>query len=320
MARFRDAAEFAPTLAAAAEQLRISATAVEKDYWVSEVLRCLVSGFRDDFIFKGGTSLSKCYRLIKRFSEDVDILVLPGTRGRGAVDTVMKAMAAAAADGVGGEATAVGASETGRHRAYEIRYPATRPPTALIRTSVLLEMGVRGGPQPNQQVEVTCLLGDALAGAGTDLAEFSDLAPFEVAVLHPGRTLLEKLVIAETLGQQLAADPSAKVPARHGRHFYDIYELLGDSRVLDFLADRDQVAHVLADVEDVNRRYFADGLVDIRPPGGFADCRAFDVGCEVSVALKAYYEGAMPELYFGAGPLPSWAAICERVAGARQLL
>ena len=71
MARFRDSAEFAPTIDAAAARLGISPAAVEKDYWVSEALRALASGYGDDFVFKGGTSLSKGYRIIERFSEDI---------------------------------------------------------------------------------------------------------------------------------------------------------------------------------------------------------------------------------------------------------
>jgi predicted nucleotidyltransferase component of viral defense system len=61
VARFRDSNEFGPTLDAAAERLGISPTAIEKDYWVSEVLRALAHRFEGDFIFKGGTSLSKGY-------------------------------------------------------------------------------------------------------------------------------------------------------------------------------------------------------------------------------------------------------------------
>ncbi len=166
VARFADLAEFGPTLDAAAEFLSVSPTAVEKDYWVSEVLRVLSRDFAGDFVFKGGTSLSKGYRLVGRFSEDIDILVVPGERGRGATDKLMKAMADGAAEGIGGSARGVGGSETGRHRSYEIGYPATREPTALIRTSVLLEMGVRGGTHFHEPVPISSLLGDTLEAAG----------------------------------------------------------------------------------------------------------------------------------------------------------
>jgi hypothetical protein len=106
-------AEFSPTVDAAAEQLGILPVAVEKDYWASEVLRVLQSDFDDDFIFKGGTSLSKGYRLIERFSDDVDVLVLKNDRGRGALNGLMKRMGLKAAEGVGGTATPWGQAESG---------------------------------------------------------------------------------------------------------------------------------------------------------------------------------------------------------------
>ncbi len=320
VARFTDLAEFGPTLDAAAERLGISPTAVEKDYWVSEVLRVLSRDFDGDFVFKGGTSLSKGYRLVQRFSEDIDVLVVPGKRGRGATDKLMKEMADTAATGVGGSATRVGGSETGRHRSYEIAYPATREPTALIRTSVLLEMGVRGGPHPHAPVPISSLLGDTLEAAGTDLGEFDDLKPFEVAVLHPGRTLLEKLVLIHTLAQQFAAGTGGSIDRRSGRHFYDVYQLLGDRQVLDLLADRDQTEQVMRSVEEINRAFFGGDGIEVRPAGGFATCPAFNATSDISTGLRAAYEATMPELYFGAGPLPAWEEICRRVAEQRPLL
>lgn len=320
MARFADSGEFGPTLDAAAERLGISPTAVEKDYWVGEVLRVLGRDFESDFIFKGGTSLSKGYRLVERFSEDIDVLVLPGERGRGTTDKLMKAMADTAATGVSGSATGVGGSETGRHRAYEIAYPATRTPTALIRTSVLLEMGVRGGPHPHALAPISSLLGDALEAAGTDLSEFDDLKPFEVAVLHPGRTLLEKLVLIHALAQQLAAGTGESIDSRSGRHFYDVYQLLGDQQVLDLLADRDQTEQVMRSVEEINRAFFEGDGIEVRPTGGFGTCPAFDSTNEISTQLRAAYESTMPELYFGAGPLPTWEEVCGRVTKHHALL
>jgi hypothetical protein len=320
VARFRDADEFGPTLDAASERLGISATAVEKDYWVSQVLKVLADKFAGDFVFKGGTSLAKAYRIVERFSEDVDILVLPGERGRNATDTLMKKMAESAAAGLGGTSEAVGGRETGRHRSYQVGYPATRQATALIGTSVLLEMGVRGGPQPQEARPIGCLLGDVLAGAGTDLSEFEDLAPFEVSVLHPGRTLLEKLVLIHALAQLLVAEPSTPIPPRNGRHFYDVYQLLGNDRVCKLLEDRNQVYEVMASVEEITRQHFGGGHGEVRPEGGFAACPAFDRDSEVSTLFRAGYETTMPELHFGKTPLPSWEEICARVGDTATLL
>lgn len=321
MARFRDSAEFGPTLDAVAESLDISATAVEKDYWVSEVLRVLVARFRDDFIFKGGTSLSKGFGIVERFSEDIDILVLPRDRGRGTVDRLMKAMGEAAAAGIAGEASPFGGAETGRHRAFAVSYPATRAATALIQTRVLLEMGIRGGHHPHEPVAIGSLLGTALEDAGTTLAEHEDLQPFEVLILHPGRTLLEKLVHIHELSLRLVADAHLEPDSRSGRHFYDVHQLLGTQRVIDLLADHDQTLQVIASIDEINRTYFdATKGASVRPEGGFAISPAFDPTTSVSARLRAAYEATMPELYFGTGPLPSWEQICDRVTQHEALL
>jgi predicted nucleotidyltransferase component of viral defense system len=320
--RFRDRTEFGPTIDAAGERLGISPTAVEKDYWVSEVLRVMASEFAGDFILKGGTSLSKGYRLIQRFSEDIDILVLPGSRGRDATDKLMKRMSDRAAAGVGGTATRFGEAETGRHRSYDIHYPTLRSATDLIRTSVLLEMGVRGGAEPSDSMAIGYVLGDVLAEAGTDLSDFSDLGPFEVVVLHPGRTLLEKLVGVHAEARRLAADPFRAADRRTGRHFYDIYELLADQPVRDLLADRSAVERILEEVAATTLAHFTKPgeTVEVRPPGGFANSPAFKLASDVSERLRAAYEETMPELYFGTGRLPSWEAIARRVIENRGLL
>lgn len=312
---FRESVEFGPTLDAAAERLGISATAVEKDYWVSQVLRVLSAGFSDDFVFKGGTSLSKAFGIVERFSEDVDLLVLAGARGRGGVDKLMKSMADAAAAGLGGEKSPVGASETGRHRSYEIKYPATREATSLIATSVLLEMGIRGGPHPSQSASIGSLLGDALNEEGVETADYDDLAPFDVLVLHPARTLLEKLAHIH----QLALEPEPR--RRNGRHFYDIHQLLGHPDVMTLLQDREQTRQVIESIDEVTRSHWGGTeSQSVRPGGGFASSPAFDPSSPVAAELRAAYEATMPELYFGKDPLPAWEQICARVADCAELL
>src|ERR1039458_10304927 len=90
----------------------------------------------------------------------------------------------------------------------------------------------------------SCLLGDVLKDAGTSLSEFADFEPFEVDVLHPGRILLEKLVHIHALAQQLGTVPRRPAGALSGRHFYDVFQPLGDDRVLDLLADPNQVEQI----------------------------------------------------------------------------
>lgn len=63
--------EFRTAVNLASEQFRVLPAAAEKDYYVTMLLRGLAKRL-DYIVFKGGSSLSKCYRVIKRFSEDID--------------------------------------------------------------------------------------------------------------------------------------------------------------------------------------------------------------------------------------------------------
>ena len=315
MTRFRDSAEFAPILDAAAARLGISPAAVEKDYWVSEALRALASGYGDDFVFKGGTSLSKGYRIIERFSEDIDVLVIPGLRSKGATHALMKAMGGAAAATLGGSARPTAQSQTGIHKSFRLSYPAARQPGAGVGPEILLEMGVRGGPQPSERLPIGCLLGDLLQDAGTSLDAFDDLRPFEVAVLHPGRTLLEKLGLVHS---KLGSSPSQSAARQHARHYYDIYQLLGDDHAVALLRDQAAVEQVMRSISEVSESYFGGG--ELRPAGGWARSPAFDAVGDDSRRLRTAYSATMADLYFGSGDPPAFEAICLRVAELGELL
>ena len=312
---FRDQAIFQPTIEAAAERLGITAIAVEKDYWVTQALRVLADEFPNDFVFKGGTSLSKGYGLIERFSEDIDLLIIAGSRGRGAVDRLMKDMGAAVARTMGATPQSEHA-ERGIHRTYRIAYPTERPQTTAIGQSVLLEMGVRGGDHPSRRVEIRTLLGDVIHDAGTDVSGFVDLERFAVSVLHPGRTLLEKLYAIHAEATRLQADPSKPATARFGRHFYDVSRLLADDEVAAFLADDTTVEAVLEEIEQVSHQHFATRAVgELRPEGGFRHSPAFDLSSDVSDRLRVAYESDIEDLSYGTAP-PTWEEICGQVTSS----
>jgi len=75
--RWRDAEpeQFAAAITTAAEQLDVLPLAVEKDYWACQALRAITLNHPGEVVFKGGTSLEKL-RIIRRFSEDLDLLVV----------------------------------------------------------------------------------------------------------------------------------------------------------------------------------------------------------------------------------------------------
>lgn len=79
---FRQAVQFT------ADQMKIPAIYVEKDYWVTYALCTIFNNeIGKDTVFKGGTALSKCYNMIERFSEDIDLVVL---RREGETDSKLK--------------------------------------------------------------------------------------------------------------------------------------------------------------------------------------------------------------------------------------
>ena len=68
----KDREQFEAVLNAVSNELGVPVSIVEKDYYVTLFLKEIVKVY-PDIIFKGGTSLSKCHKLIHRFSEDIDL-------------------------------------------------------------------------------------------------------------------------------------------------------------------------------------------------------------------------------------------------------
>jgi predicted nucleotidyltransferase component of viral defense system len=69
-----DLPDFADLVQAVAGAKKVPPGIIEKDYYVVRVLRALCDSLPDQFVFKGGTSLSKGWNLLDRFSEDIDLL------------------------------------------------------------------------------------------------------------------------------------------------------------------------------------------------------------------------------------------------------
>ncbi|WAX56210.1 nucleotidyl transferase AbiEii/AbiGii toxin family protein [Jatrophihabitans cynanchi] len=136
--RWRDAApeQFAAAILAAAEQLGVLPLAVEKDYWVCEALRAITLSHPGEVIFKGGTSLEKL-RIIRRFSEDLDLLVVGGHPSDNATKNALKAMLNSAATASLGEPSDVksgGKQGSYWRRGYLVPHWFTRTPPPPSRS------------------------------------------------------------------------------------------------------------------------------------------------------------------------------------------
>lgn len=164
---------------------------------------------------------------------------------------------------------------------------------------------------------MTPLVAEALIDVGEDVSGNPDLRPFDVTCLHPGRTLIEKIMILNSkIGPDTTRDEI--VATRMARHFYDVHELLGDQRVLDLLGDREVFDAIVAEHLAVSEAF---GGSAPRPPGGFSEAYAYNASGDHRDVLAAAYTEGIEALHYGAtDALPSWHAIEERVHAFAHLL
>lgn len=309
---------FTATITAAAERLGVQPLAVEKDYWICEVLRAIAAGHRGETVFKGGTSLEKL-RIIERFSEDLDLLVPGDFVTVRAAKRAMKAILDTAASVTGGvykDRVSGGTLGTATQQArLELPLPHSDPSSGIADpTSVLLELGQSGGPSPSLNVTVESLLLRELKGSID--GEWEDLSAFEVTVLHPGRTLIEKLLRVNNFVVDPGRRDSIHGLPRIGRQFYDVWALLGDAKVTELLADTEMVRDILASAFEVSELFTPDRPV---PDGGFAASMAFDSAGKFSAMLRREHDLAMTSLFYGATP-PTFDDVIERVHSHAKLL
>lgn len=147
---------------------------IEKDYFVTEALRIVATTHGDRVIFKGGTSLSKGWNLIQRFSEDIDLFLDPQAfqppLGARAIDRELKRLRDAVASHPAlaieaGEGQTIG----GFGRNDRFSYPQRFGGVGEVANRVLVEAGTASGRQPTVTVELSSLVGAFLEAKGASL-------------------------------------------------------------------------------------------------------------------------------------------------------
>jgi len=253
MSLLHEHADFRDLIAATARAESIDPGLVEKDYWVMHALWGLQQqGFT--FQLKGGTSLSKGWQLIDRFSEDIDILIEPKVAvpvGRNQNSDAHAAARKAYFDGLAEQIAVPGivaverdtVFDDERFRSAGIRlvYRAINPLPEGVKDGVLLEAGF-DQVQPNQPRDITSWAYDRAVASG--LEHETDNRALGVACYEPGYTLVEKLQTLSTKYRRQQADGS--MPQNFLRHYYDVYCLLGDSGVQAFVGSEAYFAHKAA--------------------------------------------------------------------------
>jgi len=219
--------------------------AIEKDWWVTLILKALFSiPLATNFIFKGGTSLSKGWKLIKRFSEDIDIALAPEAFGReykvapshSYVKTLKKK---------GCQFTSTVINEALAKRLKEldvppgmlqieveavkpelpdkdpqslyIHYPSLYDSSPYIPNVVKIEFGVRSLKEPYAPVAIRSILAEE-----TDSTIYTETT-FMVTAVEPRKTFMEKLILLHE--KFLMGMNSEDVGERQSRHLSDLREM-----------------------------------------------------------------------------------------------
>jgi len=215
--------------------------AIEKDAWVTLILRMLFTSKLSKYLtFKGGTSLSKVYGLINRFSEDIDISIsreflgFSGDLTKGEIRKLRRK----SHDFTLNELTKIIQNQLGKYRVnkekfdilventkisdqdpetIQINYLSVFSEIEYLPKRILVEIGARSSSEPYEIKKINSIIDENYLNL-----EITENA-FEVRVIRPEKTFLEKLILLH----EEFTKPKEKIRHfRMSRHFYDIAQII----------------------------------------------------------------------------------------------
>jgi predicted nucleotidyltransferase component of viral defense system len=224
-------------LQSASVHLNIPLSFVEKDYWITLVLsRLAKSKYVDKSVFKGGTSLSKGYNLIERFSEDVDIAIITDqNKSSNEIKTIIRTIEKEITADLKEMFVDGLTSKGSRFRKSVFEYVASEK--VNTNNKLIVEINSFANPFPYEKLRIQSMVFDFLMQSKNEAyIEQFNLQPFEVNVLSKEQTLLEKMVslIRFSFKESAVESISEKI-----RHFYDLYYLMKNPDCIGFIASDD---------------------------------------------------------------------------------
>lgn len=295
---------------------------IRKDYWVTRVLHALADevNLRGRIVFKGGTSLSKGWGIIERFSEDIDLLICDSERAEHDSRRRREERLCQVRDVIEAATGLVRAqSEDDYFRNdyhLRVRYalPGASPneqPNPLTE-GLLVDAGFRGGRWPTVSRPLNSLLGAFLGGQPEEtqdrLRDYADdFRPFEMTLLDPTRTFAEKLLAIHT--NYLSGRSEERV-----RDYYDVAMLYQRHEEVREVAGTEELREILGRVNDLSREFFAAGVDLEEYP--LAGSEAFDPPEERLGRLTRAYEAEEGLYYGGQPPFDEIMATVRRIGDA----
>ncbi len=239
----------------------IQPQAIEKDAWVTLVLRIIFSSQMSEYlVFKGGTSLSKAYKLIQRFSEDIDLAINREYLGfqEELTKGQIRKLRRKSHDFVSNEMLNTLIKEFEKQNIdkqlfkievkntkisdqdpeiVEIIYQSVFEELPYIEQKVLVEIGARSLLEPSENKEIKSIIDENYTNS-----KFSEL-PFIVKTIRPEKTFLEKLILLH----EEFSKPSEKVRYhRMARHLYDIGEIITTEFGIRAITDKELFKEIIS--------------------------------------------------------------------------
>lgn len=231
---FRDAVRIT------AQQMNIPSEFVEKDYWVTYALFTIFNNeIGKDTVFKGGTALSKCYHLIERFSEDIDLVVLrregeSNNRLTTKIKTISDVVNAVLPEvNIEGLTQKMGMNRKTAH-SYNKEFKGNY---GQVRDVIVVEATWLGYYEPYTTKSIVSFVGQMMLDKNqSDIANENGLLPFELMALEPVRTICEKIMslVRFSYGENPMDDLKKKI-----RHTYDLHQLLKQDEFIQFFQSTD---------------------------------------------------------------------------------
>ncbi len=220
---------------ATSQLLKIPEIYIEKDYWVTVALfQIFNSDMANSIVFKGGTALSKCHKLIDRFSEDIDLVV---TKNFGESDNQLKNKIRAICKIVGAilpEIYLEGVTnKRGNIRKTAHQYSKIYSGDfGQVREHIIVEATWLGNFEPSTQELISSSVSDMMKTKGQEnLIEEYNLHPFAIQVLSKERTFCEKIMSLVRFSRQ--GDPYKNLSNKI-RHIYDVHMMLKNEQIKFF--------------------------------------------------------------------------------------
>jgi predicted nucleotidyltransferase component of viral defense system len=302
-----------------AEKTGMADFAVEKDWWVVQTLSIIFEmEVGQHLVFKGGTSLSKAWKLIERFSEDIDLAIdrkflgFEGELSKNQRTELRKAASSYVTKtffvelqkkfqekgllGVTFQLVETNDSDQDP-RIIEIYYPNVIETHGYIKPRILLEIGCRSLREPFSLQTFASLVDEEY----TDRA-FSQ-APINIPTVNPERTFLEKIFLLHEEFKR----PLEKIRVdRLSRHLYDVYQLAKTDFAAKAVKDKELYETI------VNHRHKFTRVGGVNYNGHQPQTINPIPIPEIMEAWKADYKTMLEQMIYEENP-PSFEAIIEEL-------